>query len=217
VIGDRRTGGTALIVAGVVAALAGVSLLVTAPRPAADVGTVPGASPALSPGTSPSGPSLAAAGPPVRLLFPALHIDAKVAPAVVNQVGQLAIPVDPRQIGWWAKGAAAGAATGTVVVAGHVDTADAGPGALFALRRARLGDLVYLQTSRDRYAYRVVARRSYPKSRLPTAVFDQAVAPRLALITCSGSFKHGHYEENLVVYAQPVDPGASGHCRVGSC
>jgi Sortase domain len=217
VIGSRRTAGTALILAGVVAALAGVGLLVAAPRPAADVGAVPAAPPAPPrpatapaqprPASSSAGASQAATGPPVRLLIPALHVDARVLPAAVDPAGQLAIPADPRQTGWWTKGAAPGAATGTVVLAGHVDTAAAGPGALFGLRRAVPGIRVHLQTGRHWYAYRVAARRSYPKTRLPSAVFDQAVAPRLALITCGGSFTGGHYEENVVVYAEPVAPG----------
>ena len=100
-------------------------------------------------------------------------------------------------------------------MAGHVDSARWGLGALFRLRDARSGDEVTLVDARGSSTrYTVVARRSYPKTALPTAqVFALDTGPRLVLITCGGRFDHDtrHYDDNIVVYAIPRDKaGGSG-------
>ena len=38
--------------------------------------------------------------------------------------GALDVPADPQVIGWWSAGPRPGSAAGTVVLAGHVDTAE---------------------------------------------------------------------------------------------
>ena len=62
-------------------------------------------------------------------------------------------------------------------------------------------------------AFRVVARRSYPKGRLPARlVFAESGRPYLTLFTCGGDFDaaRGEYEENVVVVATPVERRAKG-------
>ena len=53
-----------------------------------------------------------------------------------------------------------------------------------------------------RHAYRVTARRTYPKYALPRSVFTAAP---LVLVTCGGPFdqRAGRYRDNIVVYAAP--------------
>ena len=120
----------------------------------------------------------------------------------------LGVPQNVRQVGWWRAGAAAGSASGTVVLVGHVDSAQQGAGALFPLRRLNPGDRVVLSGARgERTVYVVSARRQYPKRSLPqTEVFGQGSRPRLVLLTCGGQFNTAtrHYEDNVVVYATPL-------------
>jgi sortase (surface protein transpeptidase) len=56
------------------------------------------------------------------------------------------------------------------------------------------------------HRYRIVARRIYRQEGLPTDLFRGASKPRLALITCTGSYNHAEhrYTHNLVLYAVPV-------------
>jgi hypothetical protein len=142
---------------------------------------------------------------PVHLALPALAIDAPVLPIGVQAGNGLAIPDNPKVVGWWQGGARPGDNGGTVVLAGHVDTARDGAGALFPLTRALPGQHVVLTTSRGARDYVISAVRSYLKADLPTDVFATTGRPRLVIITCAGAFdpRTKQYADNLVVYALP--------------
>ena len=121
--------------------------------------------------------------------------------------GGLTIPTDPHVIGWWSGGAAPGSPVGTVVVAGHVDSARSGPGALFHLAQAPVGSRVAISGSGASETYVVRARRRYDKQDLPwRSLFAQGRSPRLVLVTCGGSFDQHthHYTDNVVVFATPA-------------
>ena len=88
-----------------------------------------------------------------------------------------------------------------------MDSARAGEGALFPLAHVRPGATVCLSTAGgDRYVYRAVSVRSYPKNALPLGVFSASGPARLVVVTCGGPFDSaaGHYLENVVVTASPV-------------
>jgi Sortase domain len=154
--------------------------------------------------TSPA-PATSPAAAPIRLALPALAIDAPVVPVGVQPGGGMAIPDDPKVLGWWQGGARTGD-RGTVVLAGHVDTAQAGAGALFPLSRAVPGQHVLLTTSQGTRDYVINAVRAYLKADLPSEVFATTGQSRLALITCGGPFdpRTRQYADNLVVYALPA-------------
>jgi hypothetical protein len=150
----------------------------------------------------------AAGRTPTRVRVPALGIDAPVTPSVVGLAsGALATPTDIRRAGWWSDGAAPGAPTGAILMAGHVDSARRGAGAFFRLRSARRGETIQV-TTRDRATrtYRVVSVRAYPKESLPTDVFSRRGPARLVLVTCGGPFdrRSGRYRDNVVVTAVPA-------------
>ncbi len=146
-----------------------------------------------------------AASPPTRLHAPAIGVDAPVVPVGVDGLA-LAVPDDPSVVGWWRDGARPGASTGTVVLAGHVDAWDTGPGALFHLARMRPGDAVSLRTAAGERGYVVEAVRHYAKPELPAEVFADVGRPRLVLISCGGAFDRRlrSYTDNIVVYATPA-------------
>jgi hypothetical protein len=58
----------------------------------------------------------------------------------------IVVPEDVSTVGWWLAGAAPEDPTGTTVLVGHVDAWDQGPGALYALDRARAGTPVEVAT-----------------------------------------------------------------------
>jgi hypothetical protein len=145
---------------------------------------------------------------PTALRVPAIDVDAPVVPTGVDDTGGLVIPASPREVGWWSGGAAPGAPYGTILMAGHVDSAEEGLGSLVDLSRAPVGATVTVGGAEGSAGtYRVVARRSYPKATLPwRELFRQDVPARLLLVTCGGEFdrRTGHYERNVVVFAVPA-------------
>jgi hypothetical protein len=225
--GGRRRARLAALVAGLGALVAGLGALaagfvtLTGPGPApADAGTLPAntvsAGPSVVPGPSPStGPNDArrtAAPPtprndsfsPTRITIAALRVTAAVDAVSVARDGSLDIPENPDRLGWWIGSAMPGARRGTVVLAGHVDTAADGRGVLFGLERLPMGARIDVRAGDEVIHYRAVARRSYVKRRLPADLFRTDTAPRLVLITCGGTFVDGSYSHNVVVYAVPA-------------
>jgi hypothetical protein len=130
-----------------------------------------------------------------------------VDPAGVDGGGVLAVPADIGRAGWWTGGAKAADPFGGVVIAGHVDSAEAGIGVMAELVDVKMGSDVVLQGSGERRVYRITSRKQVPKARLSAdlGVFDQVVPERLVLITCGGRFDPvaRHYADNLVVIAEP--------------
>jgi hypothetical protein len=206
----------------VLLALAGVALLVAAAvlavgrEPAVDaqpVGVVPGGAATPEPVESgdlrPGAPSRLRPGGsvPVRLDLPVRATSAPVVPVGTGPDGALVVPDPPQTVGWWAPGALAGSGTGTVVLAGHVDSRTAGIGVLAVLPELAVGEPVVLTGDDGRAVrYRVVARREFAKTALPADTFARTGPPRLVLVTCGGRFDPGtrSYEDNIVVHAEPA-------------
>jgi sortase (surface protein transpeptidase) len=141
-----------------------------------------------------------------RLHIPALRVDAAVVP-VVSAQRTLTPPENPRQVGWWVASALAGSGTGSVVVAGHIDSAESGPGALFHLDQIKAGQIIDLSDHSNTVRYRAISMRFYAKSAgLPTALFNATGPARLVLVSCGGTFDRAKrsYRSNVVVIAAPA-------------
>ena len=182
---------------GVSALILGILLLYAGPP--GDSGKVPEAGPSLA--------SKEGALPPVRLKLPG-YLDAPVVPVATGSDGQLQVPASSARVGWWAAGAAPGSANGTVLLAGHVDSASRGRGVFAVLWNVPVGAKVAVKGGDGGdHEYRIVARRIYSQEALPSDLFRGATKPRLALVTCIGSYDHVHhrYTHNLVLYGVPTD------------
>ncbi|MET8148366.1 class F sortase [Actinoplanes sp. NPDC005259] len=195
----------------------GVTLATTAgvaawrSRPADDFGTsavATSASPAASgiPISDGTGPAATGADPPTRLLIPALDLDASVDPAGVDPAtGDFAVPPSVDRVGWYRYGPGFSADAGSIVIAGHVDSAADGQGAFFKLGSLVAGDTVTLTGAGGKArAFKVVARERYEKTAIPLRrYFARDGAIRLTLITCGGPFdpRTRHYRDNVVVTA----------------
>lgn len=154
-------------------------------------------------------PSADPVKPPVRLLIPAMRLAATVAAVGVDaRTGDFDVPPSVDRVGWYRFGPGMEATAGSIVIAGHVDSAEQGKGAFFALGRLARGDRITLADGDgvDR-VFAVVARERYEKTRIPLEkYFARSGRARLTLITCGGPFdsKTGHYRDNVVVTAAPV-------------
>jgi len=204
------------LVASALAAGAGLALLVTA---AAGMAHNPRVPPDFGVPSAPNGRTLSSASsrpdvgppvvlePPTALAIPTLRVQATVVP--VDSSGEiLGVPADPAQVGWWTGSAPPGAASGTVVIDGHIDSATTGPGAFYQLADLLIDDLLIITTTTgDQRTYAVTGRRTYLKANgLPPDLFATTGPPRLVLITCGGSFDRstGSYSHNIVVFATPT-------------
>ena len=144
---------------------------------------------------------------PVRLTIPSLHVDAPIVAVGVDESGQMQIPPLISQIGWYKYGPAPGATTGSIVLAGHVDSATQGRGTFFYLRNIpHYAEITISEHDGTRHRYTVIAREAYPKATIPLrALFARAGPPRLTLITCGGGFNQSirSYDDNIVITAVP--------------
>jgi hypothetical protein len=166
-----------------------------------------------APGLGSSGAKLTelratAARQPVALVVVPIHVDAPVVPAGVDPADHsLDVPADAHTVVWWAGGARPGDASGTVVLAAHVDY-DGVPGVFARLATVPVGGIVTVRVAGgEARSYRVDVRRHVPKPALADGdVFRADGTPRLALITCGGPFDRAarSYKDNLVVLAVPV-------------
>lgn len=187
--------------------MAGSALLLSGPG-AADVGVVPPVVvTALPPITLPVSARPPTPGtPPVAVEIPGRAVRAPVVPVGTAVTGAMELPADPRIVGWWSPGPLVGG-RGSAVLAGHVDTAEVGLGALAVLREVEPGEEVVVRGADGReLRYVVAARREFRKADLPAGLFTGDGPPGLVLITCGGDFDRetGHYEDNVVVHAVPA-------------
>lgn len=184
---------------------------VVVPRPGA--GTQAGA-----PGPAPSGavptavegtdiPARPVVFTPTRLVLPD-GTAAPVVPVGLHTDGALVIPDDVRTVGWWTGGSKAGEAFGSVVVAGHVDSAVRGIGVFAELKHLVSGQVIELDAGGQRQRYRIESVTQVPQARIAqdAGIFRVDGAPQLVLITCGGAFDRARhrYQDNLVVIASPV-------------
>ena len=144
--------------------------------------------------------------PPVSLTIPVIGVRTRLIRLGLTASGALRPPSTTAVAGWYT-GSPPPGATGSSVIAGHVDS-HTGPGVFFRLRLLHRGDRVYVRQAGGREAvFRVTAVRRYAKARFPTRlVYGATPAPGLRLITCGGTFDpaSGSYLSNIVVYARMV-------------
>lgn len=155
------------------------------------------------------GPAVPAVVPPIRLRIPSIRLDATVRPVGVDPAtGELDVPPSVDTVGWYRFGPDLRAPAGSVLVAGHVDSATQGPGAFFALRDVAAGARVTV-TGADggTRVFTVVAREVFAKTSVPLdRLFGRDGRLRLTLVTCGGAFDAAtrHYRDNVVLTALPA-------------
>jgi sortase (surface protein transpeptidase) len=180
----------------------------------------PGASPATAPPATVAPTTTTAAAPsstrpvrarkpsqPVRVEIPSIGVSSRLVRLGLNADGTMEVPRDYGLAGWFTGGAMPGQ-DGPAVISGHVDS-KSGPAVFYRLRDLRPGDIIRVRRAAgDWLAFEVTGTARYAKAEFPTeAVFGPVTGPVLRLITCGGDFDRasGHYLDNVVVTARPVD------------
>ncbi|HEY5250742.1 MAG TPA: class F sortase [Acidimicrobiales bacterium] len=131
----------------------------------------------------------------------------------------LTIPSDVRTAAWWDGTVTDGDRTieedapqpgqpGVALIAGHIDSARAGPGALFDLKNITVGASVEIVDSAGHDSMWTVSGppETTGKTALPRSLWVTTGPPKLALVTCGGPFDQttGHYLDNVIVWATPA-------------
>jgi sortase (surface protein transpeptidase) len=144
---------------------------------------------------------------PTRLQIPAIGVDTTLMALGLRTDGSMQVPPGGFPAGWYTGGPTPGE-LGPAVIAGHIDMK--GPGVFYALHNVLRGDrLTVTRSDGSTAVFQVTAVRQYPKNRFPTTlVYGNIDHAGLRLITCGGSFNSasGHYEDDLVVFADFVAP-----------
>jgi sortase (surface protein transpeptidase) len=144
---------------------------------------------------------------PARLVIPALDIDATVQRTGITARGNMAVPTNYDDVGWYRYGPPPGA-LGSAVIAGHVDNGAGFPAVFSELHHVRPGDTVAILTAEGETIRFVVERvEHFSVEEMPTGeIFAHTDSARLNLITCAGSWdpEREMYTQRLVVYAVQV-------------
>lgn len=147
---------------------------------------------------------------PVNISIPAIGVEARIEETGVLENGEMGVPEDINQVGWFEPGFQAGA-KGHAVLAGHVDSLS-GPAVFYELDQLQAGDQFTLTDDVSReMVFEVRETASYLTEEAPVEeIFGRSGKRMVNLITCTGDFNRaiGSHEERLVVTAELVSDSA---------
>ncbi|MES2203320.1 MAG: class F sortase [Patescibacteria group bacterium] len=140
---------------------------------------------------------------PTRLRIPALGVDAHVQQVGVAKSGNLAVPTNFTDVGWYRAGPKPGEA-GSAVVDGHVDNGLGVPAVFKNVQNLNPGDEILIDNASGTLRFVVQSVAVYPRKEVPLQqLFHGDGVPRLNLITCEGEWLADQktYDHRVVVYA----------------
>jgi hypothetical protein len=144
---------------------------------------------------------------PVSVAIPDLDVRSRLIDLGLDGQGEMEVPEDPAQAGWYSRGATPGA-LGPSIIAGHV-TWDGAPAIFHRLGELRRGDRVTVTRADEKTAVFTVTRvTQFAKSRFPTkAVYGPIDHAGLRLVTCGGTYDAARhrYLDNVIVFARLSD------------
>ncbi len=146
-------------------------------------------------------------GLPVRLKIPKLNLDAAILYMGLTSDGEMEVPTDLQNVGWYKYGPDPGD-TGSAVIAGHLEGYK-DRGVFMNLATLEPGDIVIVtdDAGSDR---RFVVRESriYGQHERPAEVFQTTDrAAHLNLVTCTGTWNESEkrYSQRLVVFTDKTN------------
>jgi sortase A len=141
---------------------------------------------------------------PARLVIPAIDLDAEVQHVGLGKSGNMAVPTNYTDVGWYRYGAVPGE-RGSAVIDGHFDNG-LGLDAVFKnIEELKRGDrITVVAHNGTERTFEVESVITYPREAVPLErLFNRTDRPRLNLITCSGDWNNQveSYDQRVVVYA----------------
>lgn len=190
------------LIAGITAVALVIGVVVYVRAEYVDVGsdTTSDAATALAQPTPPIGPVES----PSELIIPKIGVDAHIQHVGIAASGNMAVPTNYTDVGWYKLGTAPGQ-IGSAVIDGHVDNGFGKDAVFKHLSELAPGDDLYIKTeSGAQLHFKVEDTQAYPVADMPLQkIFNSKDTARLTLITCSGTFdaKQLEYDQRRVVYA----------------
>lgn len=142
---------------------------------------------------------------PVRIVIPAIDVDAEIIGVGLLPDGSLDVP--PFGLAAWYNLGPLPGAPGPSVIVGHVDSKK-GKDVFYDLKELEPGDEVRIYGSDgDVAVFEVDAKEQQLKAELPVdRIWNETEEPVIRLITCGGDFDRssGHYLSNVIVYGHLV-------------
>jgi hypothetical protein len=155
-----------------------------------------------------------------RLVIPSIGANAPVIPtgATGPNGGAFNVPNSVQVVGWWNgvwqsptgevdEKVASPGQPGVALLAGHIDSAVQGHGALYGLQQIKNGAAVTVYGAKGKVTHwKVTKLEVVDKSALPSTLFVNTGPPRLAVVSCGGPFDSatGHYVDNVIAWAVPA-------------
>jgi sortase (surface protein transpeptidase) len=143
---------------------------------------------------------------PLYVNIPAIGVGSELIELGIATDGELEVPTDFNQAGWFSGGAVPGE-PGPAVIAGHLDSV-LGPAIFWKLSLLKPGDIVkILRRDSKVLTFSVTWIDRVRKDYFPS---DQVYGPtpnsELRLITCGGTFNKSvrSYNDNTIVYAKLI-------------
>jgi LPXTG-site transpeptidase (sortase) family protein len=143
--------------------------------------------------------------PITRVEIPRIPLVADVVTAPLVENGDDVTWYVPAFKAGHAEGTAGAGQVGNAVLLGHVTSRNAG-NVFQTLQKARVGDVVVVDSDDDAFEYRVTSIRSVPRDDVD--VLEPQGGTSVTLITCTGAWNAAlwDYMERLVVRADLVEP-----------
>lgn len=137
---------------------------------------------------------------PVRLVIPAINVDAQIQYLGVNSKGEMEVPSNTADVGWFKLGPRPGE-KGSAVIAGHLNGENGEDGVFANLDKLKQGDLIYIKS----LTFRVFKTQTYD-SGYADEIFSKNDGIYLNLVTCDGTWDgvKKSYNKRLVVFTDLV-------------
>lgn len=141
-------------------------------------------------------------GSPIRLLIPSINVDAKIQNVGVTLKGEMEVPSNAIDVGWFMIGVRPGE-MGSAVIAGHIDGKDGGAGVFANLYKLKEGDRLYVEDDKGTSTAFVVREKRVFDPGYADEVFSRNDGVYLNLVTCDGLWDGAKksYSKRLVVFA----------------
>jgi len=156
-----------------------------------------------------AGSSFEQPGKPVRLIIPAIGVDANIQSVGLSWRGNgdMGVPTNFTDVAWYNGGPRPGV-PGSAVIAGHLDGKNVAQAVFYNLEKLKAGNEVRVVDSKgNTLRFRVVATKIYDSEATAGEVFlgDSSKA-RLNLITCGGDWDATRklYSDRIVVFTELV-------------
>jgi LPXTG-site transpeptidase (sortase) family protein len=141
---------------------------------------------------------------PRHLMIPAINLSAQIQHVGVTANGEMGIPSNTVDVGWFSLGTRPGE-QGSAVIAGHFNGVDGKQGVFADLNKLKEGDKLYIIDAGGKFTTFIVRlSKIYDPGYAEEEVFRSSTGAHLNLVTCDGFWEESSksYTKRLVVFAE---------------